>query len=93
MYFSRWKYVILNLPNVTFTQLQNFFQTPTSKTRLSSYLDHLVRTRASKFTYGSFCANPYDPSASHHRSLSHNVFTAVSNLKADIILPDLPKVS
>ena len=51
-----------------------------------------MRTRVSKFTYGSFCAIPYDPSAPDHRSRSKNVFTAVSGTKRitgsfNIILP------
>ena len=59
---------------------------------ISSYLDHFVTTRVSKYTYGSFCAIPYNPSAPDHRSRSRNVFAAVSGDKRidgffDIIIP------
>jgi hypothetical protein len=59
---------------------------------ISFYLDHFVRTRVSKITYGSFCHIPYDPSAPDHISRSHNVFIGVSGAERitdffDIILP------
>ena len=57
---------------------------------ISFYMDHFVRTRVSKVTYGNFCSIPYDPSDPDHRS--HTVFTAYSGEKRvgvffDIILP------
>ena len=59
---------------------------------ISFYLDHFVRTRVSKVTYGSFCSITYDPNLSDHRSRSHKVYTSVSGNKRisgsfDIILP------
>ena len=59
---------------------------------ISFYLDHFVRTRVSKITYGNFCHIPYDPNASDHKSRVHKVFTSVSGNKRisdsfDIILP------
>jgi hypothetical protein len=59
---------------------------------ISFYLDHFVRTRVSKITYGNFCHIPYDPTASDHKARSHKVFTSVSGNKRisesfDIILP------
>ena len=59
---------------------------------ISFYLDHFVRTRVSKFTYGSFGIVPYDTSAADHRERSHKMFTSVSGINRigdyfDIILP------
>ena len=59
---------------------------------ISFYLDHFVRTRVSKVTYGAFVTTEYDASAPEHRSRSHNVFASVSGEKRipgffDIILP------
>jgi hypothetical protein len=59
---------------------------------ISFYLDHFVRTRVSKFTYGSFCTLPYDPNDPDHQSRSHKVFTDEFGDKRvdgcfDIILP------
>ena len=59
---------------------------------ISFYLDHFVRTRVSKFTYGVFGDTAYDPFALDHISRSHNVFTSVSGAERisnffDIILP------
>ena len=59
---------------------------------ISFYLDHFVKTRVSKVTYGSFCHIPYDPRAPDHILRSHNVFIGVSGAERitnffDIILP------
>jgi hypothetical protein len=59
---------------------------------ISFYLDHFVRTRVSKVTYGSYRSFGYDPSDPDHRSRSHNVYTSVSGTERiggffDIILP------
>jgi hypothetical protein len=59
---------------------------------ISFYLDHFVRTRVSKITYGNFCHIPYDPSDADHQRRSHKIFTSVSGNKRisdcfDIILP------
>ena len=59
---------------------------------ISFYLDHFVRTRVSKITYGNFCHIPYDSTAPDHKLRAHKVFTSVSGHKRisdsfDIILP------
>ena len=59
---------------------------------ISFYLDHFVRTRVSKITYGTFYKILYDPNDADHKSRSHKVFTSVSGHKRicdsfDIILP------
>ena len=59
---------------------------------ISFYVDHFVRTRVSKFTYGCFCIILYNSSDPDHRSRSHRVFTDCSGEKVvndsfDIILP------
>jgi hypothetical protein len=65
---------------------------------ISFYLDHFVRTRVSKITYGYFCHIPYDPNDPDHRARSHKVFTSVSGNKRisdsfDIILPKVSCVT
>ena len=42
---------------------------------ISFYVDHFVRTRVSKFTYGCMSGKRYDPSNPDHRSRSHSVRT------------------
>ena len=59
---------------------------------ISFYLDHFVRTRVSKITYGSFCHIPYNPYDPEHQSRSYNAFIDVSGDRKiggvfDIILP------
>ena len=59
---------------------------------ISFYLDHYVRTRVSKVTYGVFINTRYHSDAPDHRSRSHNVYTSASGIKKirnsfDIILP------
>ena len=59
---------------------------------ISFYLDHVVRTRVSKVTYGSFFTPRYNASDPDHRSRSHEVFIGVSgeeriNGAFDVILP------
>ena len=72
---------------------KNFFRNKAvSDGAISFYLDHFVKTRVSKVTYGHFCNLLYDPSVPDHRSQSHNVFTSVSGAERikgffDIILP------
>jgi len=71
---------------------ENHVNKAVSDGAISFYLDHFVRTRVSKITYGNFCHIPYDQSASDHRSRVHKVFTSVSGNKRisdsfDIILP------
>ena len=59
---------------------------------ISFYLDHFVRTRVSKVTYGHFCNIEYDPNSPDHKLRSDMVFTHHSGAKGltdffDIILP------
>ncbi|CAA7260337.1 unnamed protein product [Cyclocybe aegerita] len=59
---------------------------------ISFYLDHFVRTRVSKLTYGNFCHIPYDPKAPDHQVRQHKTFVSVSGNKRisdsfDVILP------
>jgi len=65
---------------------------------ISFYLDHFVRTRVSKITYGTFGHTPYEPNSPDHISRFHNVFTNVSGQKRikgffEIILPNNTQVS
>ena len=65
---------------------------------ISFYLDHFVRTRVTKLTYGNFCHIPYDPADSDHKSRSQKVFTSVSGNKRisdsfDVILAKVSVVS
>ena len=72
---------------------KNFFRNKAvSDGAISFYLDHFVRTRVSKFTFGTICNILYDPNDPDHRLRSHKVFTAASRDKRisgyfDIILP------
>ncbi|KAG2006022.1 hypothetical protein CC2G_002380 [Coprinopsis cinerea AmutBmut pab1-1] len=43
---------------------------------LSFYLDHFVRARVAKFTYGQFCTVRYDPSDPDHIRRSKDTFTS-----------------
>jgi hypothetical protein len=54
-----------------------------------------VRTRVSKFTYGTFYAISYDPSNPDHISRSHNVYTDSDGIEviSDFFAIILPKVS
>ena len=62
---------------------------------ISFYLDHFVRTRVSKVTYGSFFHPKYNPSDPDHKSQSHKVYTAISGEEhlRDFFYISLPKVS
>jgi hypothetical protein len=65
---------------------------------VSFYLDHFVRTRVSKLTYGTFCSIMYDPSEPDHQPRSHNVYTDAAGEERikdsfDIILPKNTQVS
>jgi len=77
---------------------ENYVSKAVSDGAISFYLDHFVRTRVSKITYGSFCGILYDPNLSDHRSRSQKVYTSVSgNTRIgdsfDIILPKNTQVS
>ena len=59
---------------------------------ISFYLDHFVRTRVSKLTYGDFCHIPYDPNDSSHTARVSKTFVSISGSRRisdyfDIILP------
>lgn len=65
---------------------------------ISFYLDHFVRTRVSKLTYGDFCHIPYNPLDSLHRARASKTFTSISgnqriNDYFDVILPINTQVS
>lgn len=45
---------------------------------ISFYLDHFVRTRVSKLTYGVFCNVLYDPNDPDHRKRSSQTYTLAS---------------
>ena len=72
--------------------LKNFRCKAVSDGAISFYLDHFVRTRVSKVTYGSLSRVEYNPSDPDHRSRSHKVVTDASGVERildhfDIILP------
>ena len=52
---------------------------------ISFYLDHFVRTRVSKLTYGNFCSNAYDRNDPDHLARLSTSFTSVSGRR---MLPD-----
>jgi hypothetical protein len=60
---------------------------------LSFYHDRFVRTRISKFTYGTFCSIPFDPTDPDHQQTRHNTLTALDGAwfirdhAFDVILP------
>ncbi|KDR70823.1 hypothetical protein GALMADRAFT_254436 [Galerina marginata CBS 339.88] len=59
---------------------------------ISFYLNHFVRTRISKFTYGVFCSVLFNPNNPDHRNRSSNSFHSVSGNRRiggrfDVILP------
>ena len=83
---------VLRNQNDTIIQRNLFRNKAVSDGAISFYLDHFVRTRVSKVTYGAFVTTEYDASAPEHRSRSHSVFASVSGEKRipgffDIILP------
>ncbi|KAF9524963.1 hypothetical protein CPB83DRAFT_944651 [Crepidotus variabilis] len=65
---------------------------------ISFYLDHFVRTRVSKVTYGNFCHIPFEPTAPDHQQRIKNTFVSVSGSKRisdafDVILPKNTQVT
>jgi len=77
---------------------ENHVNKAVSDGAISFYLDHFVRTRVSKFTYGTFGSKRYDPNDPDHRSRSHNVVTNAAGEKRikdsfGIILPKNTQVS
>ncbi|KAF8901884.1 hypothetical protein CPB84DRAFT_1776920 [Gymnopilus junonius] len=77
---------------------ENHVNKAVSDGAISFYLDHFVRTRVSKVTYGSFCATQYDSSNPEHRARSADLITFNSgalmvNHYFAIILPKNTQVS
>ena len=59
---------------------------------MSFYIDHCVRTRVSRFTYGQFSNTKFDPHNADHQRRIHDVYTSLSGQKNvknnfSIILP------
>ena len=86
-------WVFFKVLRLFFLLKKSFFRNKAvSDGAISFYVDHFVRTRVSKYTYGNFCTIPYDPSDADHRSRFHNVYTTISGEERisnffDIILP------
>lgn len=62
---------------------------------ISFYLDHFVRTRVSKVTYGNFCHIPFEPYQPDHQQRVKNTFMSVSGSRRisdafDVILAKVP---
>ncbi|TEB37919.1 hypothetical protein FA13DRAFT_1785787 [Coprinellus micaceus] len=65
---------------------------------MSFYIDHCVRTRVSRFTYGQFSNTKFDPHNADHQRRIHDVYTSLSGQKNvknnfSIILPKNTQVS
>ncbi|KAF8805120.1 hypothetical protein BYT27DRAFT_7243300 [Phlegmacium glaucopus] len=99
---SDWLYTkvhdVLSPLGLNIIRPENHVNKAVSDGAISFYLDHFVKTRVSKITYGNFCHIPYDGTASDHKARSHKVFTSVSGNKRisdsfDIILPKNTQVS
>ncbi|KJA20620.1 hypothetical protein HYPSUDRAFT_141909 [Hypholoma sublateritium FD-334 SS-4] len=65
---------------------------------ISFYLDHFVRTRVSKFAYGTFCDDWYRPEENDHRARVATLYTDFAGTKRipdrfDIILPKNTQIS
>jgi len=91
-------YDLLTPLGLNIVRPENHVNKAVSDGAISFYLDHFVRTRVSKITYGSFCHIPYNPTDPDHKSRPQNVFTAVTGAKRirgrfDIILPKNTQVS
>jgi len=56
---------------------ENHLNKAVSEGAISFYLDHFVRTRVSKFTYGCFSSIPYDSNNPEYKSRSHKVYTVL----------------
>ena len=74
---------------------KNFFRNKAvSDGAISFYLDHFVRTRVSKVTYGVFGGILYNSSDRDHRSRSHKAYTSASgNKRIESFHIILPRVS
>lgn len=65
---------------------------------MSFYIDHCVRTRVSKFTYGQFSNTKFDPHNAEHQRRTHDTYVSLSGQKNirnnfSIILPKNTQVS
>ncbi len=66
---------------------------------ISFYLDHFVRTRVSKLTYGTICRTLYNPSLPEHRERSAKVFITPSGERRiglgafEVILPKVSTIN
>jgi len=88
----------LNPLGLNIVRPENHVSKAVSDGAISFYLDHYVRTRVSKVTYGVFSDIEYDSSVPDHGSKSHEVFVDVSGTERisdffDIILPKNTQVS
>jgi hypothetical protein len=77
---------------------ENHVNKAVSDGAISFYLDHFVRTRVSKLTYGDFCHIPYDPTESSHTARVSKTFMSISGSRRisdyfDVILPLNTQVS
>ncbi|KAF8805122.1 hypothetical protein BYT27DRAFT_7258239 [Phlegmacium glaucopus] len=99
---SDWLYTkihdVLTPLGLNIVRPENHVNKAVSDGAISFYLDHFVKARVSKVTYGSVSYIPYDATASDHRARSHRMFTSVSGVTYvrdyfDIILPKDTQVS
>jgi hypothetical protein len=77
---------------------ENHVNKAVSDGAISFYLDHFVRTRVSKITYGNFCHIPFDATQPDHQQRVAKTFISVSGNKRisdsfDVILPKNTQVS
>ena len=85
---------VLENQNDTSVRKNLFRNKAVSDGAISFYLDHYVRTRVSKVTFGFFCEVVYDPTALDHISRSHRVVPSnIGEAIQDYFAIILPKVS
>jgi len=77
---------------LTFFRPDNHVSKAVADGAVAMYLDHFVRTRVSKVTYGSFASIPFDPSDPEHRQRAANSSVSISGSRCldgrfDVILP------
>ena len=80
------------LPLVSIFLNPSFRSKAVSDGALLFHHDHFVRTRVSKFAYGTFCAIDFDSAAPDHQQRHHDTYTDVSGIRRirgsfDVILP------
>ena len=94
-------WVFFNVKTILFFKknISIFRNKAVSDGAVSFYLDHLVTTRVSKVTYGTFCTVLYDPNNPDHKARTNMAFTSdVSGKKwirgsFNIILPKVNCIS